>query len=120
MVRNKPNKRRAMMNMTPMMTALPNAWNVSASGQPHDSFTHVAIAVDSSQSSMSSLLYPSDSPMAGDYIPLLSASLFKHHIPANAALKTTKETASTSKSKSVLGEIRAYTIGYPSVSHIGQ
>src|SRR6266850_2924314 len=55
-VRKNPIRRSAIMNITPMMTALPKAWNVRASGQPHDSLTHVAIDVDSSQSSMFSLL----------------------------------------------------------------
>ena len=41
-VLNKPNRRRPMIMMKPTTVAVPNAWIVSASGQPHDSRTQSA------------------------------------------------------------------------------
>src|SRR3974390_2697434 len=34
-VSNNPNSRRVMIRMNPITTAVPNAWTVSANGQPH-------------------------------------------------------------------------------------
>src|SRR5260221_14651431 len=48
-VPNSPNKRRPMMNVRPTTVAVPKAWIVSASGQPHDSLTHSTYEVCSSQ-----------------------------------------------------------------------
>src|SRR5215467_2334710 len=48
-VRNSPNRRRPMINVRPTTVAVPKAWIVSASGQPHDSLTHSAYEVCSSQ-----------------------------------------------------------------------
>src|SRR5262245_23514221 len=41
-VRNTPSRRRPMIDMRPTTIAVPNAWNVKAIGQPHDSLTHIA------------------------------------------------------------------------------
>src|SRR5713101_2499280 len=54
-VRNNPSRRRPMMDMRPTTVAVPNAWIVSASGQPHDSLTHIAYGVCASHSSTFSL-----------------------------------------------------------------
>jgi hypothetical protein len=39
------------MNMSPTTVAIPSAWMVSASGQPHDSSTHIANGEFASHSS---------------------------------------------------------------------
>src|ERR1700704_403533 len=55
-VGNAPSRRRPMMNMSPTTTAIPNAWIVSANGQPHDSSTHIANGEFASHSSTFTLL----------------------------------------------------------------
>src|SRR5262245_8910708 len=55
-VPNSPNRRRPMINVSPTTVAVPKAWIVSASGQPHPSLTHSAYGVCSSQLSTATLL----------------------------------------------------------------
>src|SRR5260370_10524519 len=50
-VRNSPNRRRPMMNVRPTTVAVPKAWIVTSSGQPHHSLTHSTYEVCSTQSS---------------------------------------------------------------------
>src|SRR2546423_15396892 len=70
MVRKNPIRRRSMMKMKPMTTAVPNAWIVSMSGHPSNDSPNIHCAY-SEFSSHCSTVQPSLTIMASKYRPAL-------------------------------------------------